>query len=200
MSNNNLLKKLQNGLREYDKIVDKHIVYVYLVDGKYRELHFKPAKSNFMHLCGIEYRDKKNGEKMNAIQFYKALQKNKISPNGITKKSFTDQKLQIINCISDLTNCTVRILDGQVTFLHLSFDKAIRSKKQIFCLSLIRKQGTSYVPNSLLNLRSDKSHAIGKGHPVHRIFLLDHSTNNAKTICQTSEFDVLKYNNYPQTD
>lgn len=193
MSLSDVLVKLRAGLNEYEKVVNQQIVYVYYRNGSYKELEFQPTKSNFMHLCGIDYQDVKSSRKMSPIQFYEALKKNKISANGITRKPFTDQKLQILSCLTDLTRCSISILDGQVTFLNLSFDKAIRSKKQLFCLALIRKQDNTYVPNSLLNLRTDKTQSIGKGFPVHQIYKINKETNEKEVICQTDDYDKVRY-------
>lgn len=130
---------------------------------------------------------------MKPTQFYAALKSNKVSPEGILKKSFTDQKLQIINCLEDLTKCTVSIIDERTVYLNLSFEKAIRSRRQIFCLSLIRAQDEFYVPNSLLNLRSDKGKNIHKGYPVCCIYSIDGPTMNRTILCEVEEFDPSTY-------
>ncbi|MDW0110219.1 PBECR4 domain-containing protein [Sporosarcina aquimarina] len=166
MNDNKTIMKLQQGLTAFERVVNKEIHYVYFKEGLYQELVFKPKKANFMHLCGVEYQNPITKQMMKPTQFYAALKSNKVSPKGILKKSFTDQKLQIINCLEDLTKCTVSIIDERTVYLNLSFQKAIRSRKQIFCLSLISTQNEIYVPNSLLNLRSDKGKNIHKGYPV----------------------------------
>lgn len=130
---------------------------------------------------------------MKPTQFYAALKSNKVSPEGILKKSFTDQKLQIINCLEDLTKCTVSIIDERTVYLNLSFKKAIRSRRQIFCLSLIRAQDEFYVPNSLLNLRSDKGKNIHKGYPVCCIYSIDGPKMNRTILCEVEEFDPSTY-------
>ncbi|CAM3284871.1 hypothetical protein FITA111629_14620 [Filibacter tadaridae] len=85
--------------------------------------------------------------------------------------------------------CTVSIIDERTVYLNLSFEKAIRSRKQIFCLSLIMTHNQFYVPNSLLNLRFDKGINIHKGYPFCCIYSID-----ARTIlCEVEEFDTSIY-------
>lgn len=193
MSDQEIIKKLQNGLTAFERVVNKEIHYVYFKDGFYQELIFKPKKANFMHLCGVEYQNPITKQLIKPTQFYEALKSNKISPEGILKKSFTDQKLQIINCLEDLTKCTVSIIDERTVYLNLSFQKAIRSKKQIFCLSLVRAQNDFYVPNSLLNLRSTKGKNIHKGYPVCCIYSTDRPSMNTTILCELVGFDTSAY-------
>lgn len=193
MDDKRTIEKLRQGLIAFENVMNKEIHYVYFKEGRYQELVFKPQKSNFMHLCGVEYRNPRTKQMMRPSQFYAALKSNKISPEGILKKSFTDQKLQIINCLEDLTKCTVSIIDERTVYLNLSFEKAIRSRKQIFCLSLIRTRGQVYVPNSLLNLRSDKGTNIPKGYPVCCIYSIDARTMDRILLCEVEGFDTSGY-------
>lgn len=146
-----------------------------------------------MHLCGVEYQNPITKQMIGPSQFYAALKANKVSAEGSLKKSFTDQKFQIINCLEDLTKCTISIIDERTVYLNLSFEKAIRSRKQIFCLSLVRARDEVYVPNSLLNLRSDKGKNIHKGYPVCCIYSIDARTMNRTLLCGVEEFDTSAY-------
>lgn len=193
MNDKRTIEKLRQGLNAFERVVNKEIHYVYLKEGLYQELVFKPKKANFMHLCGVEYQNPNTKQMMRSLQFYEALKSNKVSPEGILKKSFTDQKLQIINCLEDLTKCTVSIIDERTVYLNLSFEKAIRSRKQIFCLSLIRAHNEVYVPNSLLNLRSDKGKNIHKGYPVCGIYSIDGRTMNRTILCEVEDFETSAY-------
>lgn len=193
MNDKRTIEKLQQGLTAFESVVNKEIHYVYFKEGLYHELVFKAKKANFMHLCGIEYQNPITKQMMRPSQFYAALKSNKVSSNGILKKSFTDQKLQIISCLEDLTKCTVSIIDERTVYLNLSFEKAIRSRKQIFCLSLIRISDEIYVPNSLLNLRSAKGKSIHKGYPVSCIYSVDERTKNKTILCEVDEFNTSSY-------
>lgn len=193
MNGKRTIEKLQQGLTAFESVVNKEIHYVYCKEGLYEELVFKPQKANFMHLCGVEYQNPITKKMMKPSQFYAALKSNKVSPEGILKKSFTDQKLQIINCLEELTRCTVSIIDKRTVYLNLSFEKAIRSRKQIFCLSLIRARDEIYVPHSLLNLRSDKGKNIHEGYPVCCIYSIDGRTMNRTILCIVDEFDTNAY-------
>lgn len=193
MDDKRTIERLLQGLVAFEKVVDTEIYYVYIKEGAYYELIFKPQKSNFMHLCGIEYRNPKSKQLMKPSQFYSALKAGKVSPGGILKTTFTDQKLQVISCLDDLTKCTVRIIDDRTVYLNLSFDKGIRSKKQIFCLALIRTHNDLYAPNSLLNLKSSKGNTIKNGYPVHCIYQVDSHSLSKKILCQTDEFDAKAY-------
>lgn len=193
MNDKRTIEKLQKGLTAFERVVNKEIHYVYSKERVYQALIFKPKKANFMHLCGVEYQNPITKQIMKPAQFYAALKSNKISPKGILKKSFTDQKLQIINCLEDLTKCTISIIDERTVYLNLSFEKAIRSRKQIFCLSLIKAQNEFYVPNSLLNLRSDKGKHIHKGYPVCCIYSIEKTTMNRTVLCEVEEFDTRAY-------
>ncbi|MEK5038463.1 PBECR4 domain-containing protein [Sporosarcina sp. FSL K6-3457] len=193
MNDKRTIERLLQGLVAFEKVVDTEIHYVYFKEGSYYELIFKPQKSNFMHLCGVEYKNPKSKQPMRPSQFYSALKARKISPEGILKTTFTDQKLQVISCLDDLTKCTVRIIDDRTVYLNLSFDKGIRSKKQIFCLALVRRHNDLYAPNSLLNLKSSKGNTIKNGYPVHCIYKVDPHSLGKIILCQTDEFDEKVY-------
>ncbi|PEF33675.1 PBECR4 domain-containing protein [Bacillus wiedmannii] len=190
MNDNKTLDSLQDGLAAYEKIVNKELHYVYYKNNQYYELVFKPHKRNFIHLCGIDYYDPKTGQKFNAIRFYDALKSKKISIKGIVKKSYADQKLQIIDQLKDLTTCSLRIIDEKATYLNLVFYRAIRSRKKIFALALENEARSGfYVPCSLLNLKNtSKGNSIKAGYPVHCIYSVDSKTRNVQSLCKTPEF------------
>ncbi|MGL4522547.1 MAG: PBECR4 domain-containing protein [Bacilli bacterium] len=184
MDNKKTLESILDGFHAYEKIVDKEIHYVYLKDKQYYELVLSAKKSNFMHLCGISY------EHMNPKQFYMALKTKKISQLKITKKNdgSTNQKLQIIKQLEYLITCKIRIIDKKSSYLKLTFDKAIRSNKMIFCLGLQEKHMRAFVPTSLLNLKSVKGKSIKAGYPVHCIYFVDKYSKEIKIIDRTIEF------------
>ena len=181
------LEALQKGLQAYEKVVDKEIHYVYYKSGKYYELVFKPHKGNFMHLCGVEYIDPKTKRKYKAIPFYNSLKANKLSPKGIEKKGYAEQKLQVIDQLKDLTTCNLRIIDKTTTYLNLVFSHGIRSRKKIFALAL-EHASSHYIPTSLLNLRSNpKGNTIDNGHAVHCIYSVD--PKGVVILCKAPEFE-----------
>lgn len=200
MNDNKTLISLHKGQAAYEKVINKQLYYVYFKNNRYYELIVKPKKENFLHLCGIQYFDPKNGERYSAKQFYDFLKKNKISIKGIIKNEAADQKLQIIDQLIDLTTCNLRIIDEKHTYLNLLFFKAIRSRRKVFALALENKNfSDEYVPSSLLNLKSNpKGDTINSGYPVHCIYSMDSKTKHIHFFCRTAEFiSYEKTNTYP---
>lgn len=191
MNDKKILISLKNGQKAYEKIVGQKIHYVYFKDNKYQEIIFIPKKQNFMHLCGIHYHDPKSGDKVSATKFYDLLRENKINIKGIVKKQPAEQKLQVIHQLNDLTTCNLRIIDKQTIYLKLVFERAIRSRRQVFALTLTSKSDTDhYVPCSLLNLKTgQKGKHIDKGHAVHCIYSVDVHTKDIQILCRTDEFN-----------
>ncbi|WP_411335137.1 PBECR4 domain-containing protein (plasmid) [Metabacillus indicus] len=191
MDEKKTMESIKDGFNAYEKIVDKEIHYVYFKENKYQEIVFKPKKANFMHLCGISYKG------MRPAQFYNALKTNKVSPKNIIKKSdgSTDQKLQIIKYLNELTTCNIRIIDERSSYLNFSFDKGIRSRKLIFCLAIERINSDTFAPTSLLNLKSNKGKTVKNGFPVHCIYSVDSSSKDIQIMCKSSEFMQYETNN-----
>jgi hypothetical protein len=190
MTNQKLLKALKDGQAEYEKIANKQLHYVFLKNGMYREIILKANKHNFMHLCGVSYRDPNTRKTMNSNQFYKALKKNKLKSEGIIVKldGTTVLKLDVLDQIKDLLMCNLRVIDDKSNFLNLTFDSAIRSRRKVFCLCLERISAQTFVPSSLLNLKTDKGNTIKGGFAVHCIYSIEPMTNNIQHICKTEEF------------
>jgi hypothetical protein len=197
MDGKKVIELITKGFEAYEKVVGKEIHYVFLKQGRYHEIIFKASKKNFMHLCGVKYQDPKTKRFFKANEFYKAFKNKKLSPAGIIKKpdGTTEQKLQIIQYLKDLTTCNVRVIDEKTTFLNLSFDKGIRSKRMIFCLALEQIADT-FTPTSLLNLKSAKGQVLKSGHAIHCIYSVDKTTRNVQILCKTSEFEQYE-SSYP---
>lgn len=197
MDDKRTMEALQKGLAGYEKVVDKEIHYVYLKDRRYHELVFKPHKRNFMHLCGVEYF--KSEKKVTAYTFYEELKAKRVDIQGIRKKSYTDQKLEILDQLKDLITCNLRILDKKTTYSHLTFTHGIRSRKKIFCLALENEETSGhFIPSSLLNLRNNsKGNSIKPGHPVDCIYTVDDKMQSIQILCQTAQFiEYEKTNTY----
>lgn len=194
MDKNQTMSLLYEGLMAYEKIVEKKIHYVYLKNGSYHELVLDAKRNYFMHLCGVKYKNPKTNKLFKAGEFYKQLKKRKLSPDGIQKKDdgSTDQKLNVIKNLNDLTTCNLRVVDESGVFLNLSFDKAIRSRRQIFCLALQGISDKKFVPSSLLDLRSPKGQVIKAGYPIHCVYSIDNSSGNMQIMCKTEEFEAFE--------
>lgn len=190
MDEKKTMESLLDGFNAYEKFVNKEMHYVYLKNGSYHEIVFKAKKENFMHLCGVKYKDPKTKRILSANHFYNALKGSKISSKGIQKKpdGTTNQKLQVIKNLNDLTTCTVRVIDESTSYLNLSFDGALRSRRQVFCVALESIGKKTFIPSSLLNLKSSKGQTIKAGYPVHCIYSVDISTKNMHIVCKTPEF------------
>lgn len=193
MNDTKTLSSLKSGQAAYETVVDKEIHYVYLNEksNTYHELVFKAHKHNFLHLCGVDYYDPKTRRKYSAKQFYEFLKTNRISIEGIKKKGYSDQKLQIISQLKDLTRCeTLRIIDKETVYLNLVFDRAIRSRRKVFGLALENDRHSGcFFPLSLINLKSNpKGDTLDKGHPVQCIYTVESKARVVKHLCRTLAF------------
>lgn len=174
MEERKIMVALKKGLEAFELLVNKEIHYLYLNGNAVKELVVKAKKEQFLHLCGIKYKDPKTKKFVTARHFYELVKDDKINPKYLVvrKDGTTEQKLQVIGELKSLLTADVRVLDGQVTFYNFSFEKGLRSKRQIFALAMIeeRRDSEIYVPQSLLHLKSDKSHALRTSYEVCCIF------------------------------
>ena len=174
MEERKIMAALQKGFEAFERIVNKEIHYLYLKGTEVREVVVKAKKEHFMHLCGLKYKDPKTKKPVTAKHFYELIKDDKINPKYLIVKAdgTTGQKLQVIGELKSLLAADVRVLDGHVTLYNFSFEKGLRSKRQIFALAMIEEKRDSeiYVPQSLLHLKSDKSHALKTSYEVCCIF------------------------------
>lgn len=174
MEERKIMAALQKGFEAFERIVNKEIHYLYLKGTEVREVVVKAKKEHFMHLCGMKYKEPKTKKPVTAKHFYELIKDDKINPKYLIVKAdgTTGQKLQVIGELKSLLTADVRVLDGYVTFYNFSFEKGLRSKRQIFALAMIEEKRDSeiYVPQSLLHLKSDKSHALKTSYEVCCIF------------------------------
>lgn len=154
-----------------DSFVDKKVSYV----GELSTIEVIFSTTNFMHLCGIEY---KRGTSL----FFQDSLDRKINLNHINVKSdgTTFQKLQVIGSIGLLLERNISIV-GNGVYSSLKYDAAIRTKKKIIALSL-KQNAQYYVPISLLNLSSKE---LGSGQKVIRIVSEDLTSGEIKNIMVT---------------
>lgn len=203
MNDTKTLSSLKNGQAAYESVVNKEIHYVYLNEksNTYHELVFKAHKHNFLHLCGVDYYDPKTSKKYSAKQFYDFLKKDRIAIEGIRKKGYSDQKLQIIGQLKDLTSCaSLRIIDKRTVYLNLVFDRAIRSRRKVFGLALENdRRSGCFFPLSLINLQSNpKGDTFDKGHPVQCIYTVESKARVITHLCRTPGFkEYEEINTYP---
>lgn len=193
MKKSKMVECIQKGIAAYEKFVNKEVHYVYKKDGAYKEVVLKAKKNEFMHLCGVSYLDPKTKRKVSASHFYSLAKANKISPSFLIEKEdgTTRLKLEVIENLADVLTPNVRVIDGQVTFYNFSFDTALRSRRQIFALSLIKEnvESSFYVPYSLLNLQTDKSNSLRKSYEV--LCIYSRSRGNSDHIYyQSKEYKV----------
>lgn len=174
MESKKQLKAIQDGFQAFEQIVNKELHYLYIKGKEVHELVVKAKKEHFMHLCGVKYYDPKTNKSVTAKHFYELVKDNKINPQQliVKKDGTTGQKLQVIGELKSLLTADIRVIDGHVMFYNFAFDKGLRSKRQIFALSMVEEKQLSaiYVPQSLLHLKSDKSHALKTSYEVCCIF------------------------------
>ncbi|HDR1545282.1 TPA: hypothetical protein QB469_002331, partial [Pasteurella multocida] len=123
--------------------INKKVIY----KTKNQEISIIFKRSNFMHLCGIRYVD-------GATEFFKAAISGKLALSKMSVKSdgTTFLKLSLLKSVNSLLSPEITLTEGAI-YLNLHFDKALRTKKQIFALTLINNHHI-FIPQSLLNLRS----------------------------------------------
>ncbi|MBS4761370.1 hypothetical protein KG089_01445 [Carnobacteriaceae bacterium zg-ZUI252] len=148
--------------------IGKKVVYCTLNNEV--EVYF--SESNFMHLCGLYY--PKGTKKFFRDCLDKCLN---VSSLLVKKDGTTMQKLQILASVSDLTSPYVR-LTGSGKYLHLEFDYALRTKKQILALTLKEAQ-RKLIPQSLLDLK--RLTIFPKGETVIKIYAIKHDTKEEIT-------------------
>lgn len=139
--------------------------------------------TNFMHLCGINY-------ERGAKRFFEDCLDDRILINSIRVKcdGTTIQKLKVLRNISELIGNNLRVTDSG-DGLKISFDYAIRTRKQIFALALVNKR-TRVIPISLLNLKS--RNFFPSGDLVESIYSVNLNDNSIKWYKRNS-FDSLDH-------
>lgn len=90
----------------------------------------------------MKYFDPKTRKPATAKHFYELVKDNKVNAENIAvkKDGTTGQKLQVIRELKSLLTADVRVIDGYVMFYNFSFEKRLRSKRQIFALSLVEER------------------------------------------------------------
>lgn len=174
MERKKLLANIRKGFDAYCKVVNKELQYIYEKDDVMHEFVIKIRKNNFMHLCGIEYINPDTKLPVSGKHFYDLVRKNKINPDylKVKKDGTTIQKLKVIGELDTILTSKVKVLDGNYTFFKMAFERGLRTKKQIFALAVIVESNgcTVYVPLSLLDLKTDKAHALTKSYEIHCIY------------------------------
>lgn len=150
-------------------------IMCYETSAKKVEVQF--ISTNFMHLCGIDY---EHGAK----RFFEDCLDDCIQVNSIRIKcdGTTIQKLKVLWNISELIGNNLRVTDSG-DGLKISFDYAIRTRKQIFALALVNKR-TRVIPISLLNLKS--RNFFPSGDLVESIYSVNLNDNSIKWYKQRS--------------
>ncbi len=176
----NILRKMNaiynaaNFLQE--NFVGKKVTYV----GEESTVSVIFSHTNFMHLCGIDYR------RGSALFFQDALvEKIDLQDVKIKIDSTTFQKLQVVGSLKLLLSEDISIVNNGV-YSSLRYDAAIRTRKKILALSL-KRDGLTYVPISLLNLTSKE---VGSGQKVTHIFSEDLISGERKTIMEIADLQV----------
>lgn len=146
-----MLKQLTSGHAFFkEHFVNKRVTYVYKDKEKLKQFSIYMTASNFMHLCGVQYRH-------GAATFYNDIDNKtlRIKDVILKKDGTTKQKLQVLPLLNELIGEQVKVcLRGD--YLHLAYDMAIRSNRSILAVTLKHAHVDKYVPTSLLNLRNGK--------------------------------------------
>jgi len=133
-----------------NNFIEKERCYLYKAGNRILCLDFYFLPENFLHLCGLGY--KQGGAK----RFWHDLQRNHVIVSNLQVKSdgSTFQKLQILNLLPYLDQLDLTIT-GMGTYLHLNYQHAIRTRRELIALALVHDEA-HYRPLSLLNLQGGK--------------------------------------------
>lgn len=164
----NAIYKAAHLLQEH--FVDKKVSFV----GEVSTVAIIFSTTNFMHLCGIDYRRGTHLFFQDALDRKINLQDIQIKTDGTTF-----QKLQVIGSLDLLLGKHISIV-GRGVYSSLRYDAAIRTRKKILDLSL-KQNGLIYIPISLVNLSSKE---IGPGQKVTGIFSEDLTSGELKMIME----------------
>lgn len=150
-----------------EHFVNKYVIY----STKNHEITIRFIRSNFMHLCGIKYQ-------LGARKFFDDALENKLKKDRMLIKNdgTTYLKLSLLKDISSLITENIS-LTGNATYLHLKFDHALRTKRQILALTLLNEDFL-FIPISLLNLTSIQN--FPNGSPIIQLKSIDLSTREEK--------------------
>lgn len=148
--NFNELKKFEYLLTHIESaavFLNKHFInkeMIYSTNNESISLIFK--RSNFMHLCGIQYSE-------GASEFFNLALIKQIDLSKIFIKTdgTTFQKLSVLSSINSLLTSDITLTEGAF-YLNLSFDKALKTRKKVFALTLVNNDNT-FIPLSLINLK-----------------------------------------------
>lgn len=156
MTEQERLKKYINDIENAALFFENHFInkeVVYSTDEENISIIFK--RSNFMHLCGVKYDD-------GAREFFYAAINNRLDINKIKVKSdgTTFLKLSLLKSINFLLSSEITLTDNAI-YLNIAFDKALKTKNQVFALTLINNNHL-FIPQSLLNLKNINDFPNGK--------------------------------------
>lgn len=162
-------KTLQNVYRFLKKEVYPY-TYCYIYgEGKYfKTLGFATNKDDFMHMCGMKYKAKKNVPWKN--EFLKHIENNELNYSKlmIHADGTTIEKVIVISMLPNLfKTLDITVSNEKQIKLSYNYDGYIATKKRIISLGLKSKGKNFFVPQTLLNLRKEKIQLHGD--PVHAI-------------------------------
>lgn len=166
------MKKLQKYVKDIEEAAyffQRHFIgkkMIYSTASQSISIQFEPY--HFSHLCGIKYND-------GAKQFFKAVMSKKLDLSKAKINETTELKLIVLKSIRFIISEHVQLTENAF-YLHLDFDKAIKTNKLIFALTLKFNHQNELFPNSLLNLKTMKGFPKGeKVISIKSIDLLDGS-------------------------
>jgi len=132
------------------ELCDRERYYFYQKAGKVAAIQLNVKRENFMHLCGLSY---KNG---GAKRFWHDLKRNHLVLENLLVKAdgTTFQKLQVINLLPELSKLDLKITSAG-KYLKLQYDHAIRTRRELMAIAF-QFDTDGYIPLSLLNLSDTK--------------------------------------------
>lgn len=152
------MKKLQKYVKDIEgaahffqrHFIGKEMIY----STASQSISIKFEAHHFSHLCGIKYED-------GAKQFFKAVMSKKLDLSKAKINKTTELKLIVLKSINFLISEQVQLTENAF-YLHLDFDKAIKTNRLVFALTLKFNDRNELFPNSLLNLKTMKNFPKGE--------------------------------------
>lgn len=152
------MKKLQKYVKDIEYAAHfflRHFIgkeMIYSTASQSISIKFEPY--HFSHLCGIKYDD-------GAKQFFKAVISKKLDLSKTKTNKTTELKLIVLKSIRFILSEQVQLTESAF-YLRLDFDKALKTNKLIFALTLKFNDHNVLFPNSLLNLKKMKNFPKGE--------------------------------------
>lgn len=159
--------------------LEKRVSFEYQRGNREKVLEIAFKKQHFCHLCGISYT-------RGAKRFVDDLKRHKVVEKAVIFSEDKNKILQKQFCLDQidlLLTDKIRVCE-RGNFVNLQFDYGLRTNREIFAMTCLYTENGYSVPNSLINLRSNKgrSKSFRKSYSVTSIYYIDKNTREKHRI------------------